>query len=158
MPEIPGLGRRGGGWVVLQFVLMAAVALGAAFGPSWPGAVERPFAVVGVLAALAGVVLGVASGRALGSSLTPFPRPSSSGRLVERGPYRVVRHPIYSAGALVFAGVSAVFSPLAMLVTAGLVLTWALKSGVEERFLLAAYPAYQGYASRVRYRLIPRLY
>lgn len=158
MPEIPSLGKRGGGWVVLQFALMAVVAVAAALGPRWPSAVARPLAVAGALLAVGGVLLGIAAGRALGSALTPFPRPSRSGRLVERGPYRHVRHPIYTAGILVFLGLSLALSPAALLPAAALAVTWALKSAVEERFLEAHYPEYAAYERRVRYRLLPRVY
>ena len=158
MPEIPSLGRRGGGWVALQFVLMAAVVIAAWLGPAWPGSVSTLLAVAGALAAGAGVVLGLASGRALGGALTPYPRPSGSGRLVERGPYRFVRHPIYSAGILLFGGVATMLSPLAFVPAAALALTWALKSAVEERFLLGHYPGYGTYASRVRWRLVPYVF
>ena len=158
MPEIPSLGRRGGGWVALQFALMAAVVIAAWLGPAWPGSVSTLLTVAGGLAAVAGVVLGLASGRALGGALTPYPRPSGSGRLVERGPYRVVRHPIYSAGILLFGGVATMLSPLALVPAAALALTWALKSAVEERFLLGHYPGYGSYTSRVRFRFVPYVY
>lgn len=158
MPEIPSLGRRGGGWVALQFALMAVIAAAAALGPRWPGFVARPLAVVGVLLVLGGVLLALAAGRALGRGLTPFPRPHRGASLVEHGPYRWVRHPIYSAGILAFGGVSAMFSPAALLATAALAVTWALKSAVEERFLVERYPAYAEYEERVRFRLVPRVY
>lgn len=144
--------------MVLQFVLMAAVVVAAWLGPAWPGSLSTALTVVGALAAVAGIALGLASGRALGGALTPYPRPSGSGRLVDRGPYRVVRHPIYSAGILLFGGVAAILSPLALVPAAALALTWALKSAVEERFLVSHYPGYGSYTSRVRFRLVPYVY
>jgi protein-S-isoprenylcysteine O-methyltransferase Ste14 len=137
---------------------MGVIALAAALGPSWPGPAARPLAVLGAALVVGGVLLGLAAGRALGAGLTPFPRPSRSGSLVERGPYRRVRHPIYTAGILVFAGVSAIFSPVALVATLALAVTWALKSAVEERFLSDHYPAYVEYRRRVRYRLVPYVY
>lgn len=143
---------------MIQFALMAAIAVAAVLGPRWPDAASRPLAVAGATLILAGVLLGIAAGRALGRGLTPFPRPARLGQLVERGPYRHVRHPIYTAGILVFAGISLAFSPVALLVTVALVVTWALKSAVEERFLDSHYPAYVEYERRVRYRLVPHVY
>jgi protein-S-isoprenylcysteine O-methyltransferase Ste14 len=137
---------------------MAAIVAAALLGPRWPAPVALPLAVVGVVAGVAGVAVGLAAGRALGGALTPFPRPARSGTLVEHGPYAVVRHPIYSAGLLLFGGVSLVFSPAALVGTVALALLWAAKSAVEERFLLARYPGYAEYASRVRHRLVPRVY
>jgi protein-S-isoprenylcysteine O-methyltransferase Ste14 len=158
VPEIPSLGARGGGWVAIQFVLMGVIVAAAVLGSPWPDAVALPLAVIGTALVVGGVLLGLASGRALGAGLTPFPRPSRSGSLVERGPYRRVRHPIYSAGILVFCGLSLILSPAALLASVALVVTWALKSAVEERFLCDHYPAYVEYERRVRWRLVPYVY
>ena len=42
--------------------------------------------------------------------------------------------------------------------TVVLVIVWALKAQVEERFLRAATSAYAAYCGRTRYRLIPFVY
>ena len=64
---------RGGGWVLGQVLLVAAILLSAALGPGVPGSVAVvAYALGGVLIAL-GVLLVVAGATALGSSLTPFP-------------------------------------------------------------------------------------
>lgn len=158
MVEIPSLGARGGGWVIVQFAVMAAVVVAALVGPAWPDAIGRPLAVAGAILALAGGTLAVVAARALGAGLTPFPRPSHGTRIVEGGPYRVVRHPIYAAGALFLVGLSLAFSPVALVLTAVLLVVWGLKARVEERFLLEALPGYGAYMERTRYRLVPRVY
>lgn len=155
MPDVPSLGRRGGGWVVLQFVLFAAAAAACAAGPRWPEGARAALVVAGVLASLAGAAVVVASARELGSALTPFPKPRPHGRLVETGPFRVVRHPIYAGGLVFLAGLSLVLSPLAFAPTAALAVLWALKARVEERFLREAFPGYAAYAERTRWRLVP---
>jgi protein-S-isoprenylcysteine O-methyltransferase Ste14 len=70
----------------------------------------------------------------------------------------VVRHPIYAAGALFLAGFSLAFSPAALALTAVLLVIWALKARVEERFLVREVEGYGAYAERVRYRLVPLVY
>lgn len=158
MPEIPPLGARGGGWVALQFALLGAIlALGVA-GPSWPDGARWWLKGAGVVLVFGGAALFAASVRALGSGLTPFPKPRDDGELAEDGPYRVVRHPLYSGGILVFAGISLALSPWALPGTVALAATWALKARVEERFLAAHFPAYAAYRARVRYRLCPFVY
>jgi protein-S-isoprenylcysteine O-methyltransferase Ste14 len=144
--------------VALQVLLMAVVLVLGAAGPNWPDSVHYVLGVVGVLMAASGGLLVVLAARSLRSGLTPFPAPSARGRLVERGPYSVVRHPVYLGGLLFFTGISLDASPLALVGTAALALTWALKADVEERFLLARYPAYAGYRERTRYRLVPYVY
>lgn len=158
MPEIPQLGRRGGGWVVIQFALIAVVVLAGVAGPGWPGTASGLRATAGIALAVAGAAVGVLSARALGASLTPFPHPSGEGSFVAHGPYRIVRHPIYLSGLLFLAGVSLWLSPLALAVTAALGVVWALKSRVEERFLLQHYPEYADYCERTTFRLVPFVY
>lgn len=158
MPEIPQLGRRGGGWVVLQFALIAVVVVAGVAGPEWPSTASGLRVAVGIALVVGGAVVGALSARALGPSLTPFPHPSGEASFVAHGPYRVVRHPIYFGGLLFLAGVSLLLSPWALGVTAALGILWALKSSVEERFLVEHYPQYADYCERTRFRLIPFVY
>jgi protein-S-isoprenylcysteine O-methyltransferase Ste14 len=156
--EVPQLGARGGGWVVIQFVLMAAILVLGVVGPGWPDGAGWWLKGAGALLVFAGALVFVAAGRALGSGLTPFPHPSSDSELVETGPYAVVRHPIYSGGILFAAGISLALSPWALAATALLAVVWALKARVEEQFLRESFPTYGDYCARVRYRLVPFVY
>jgi len=158
LADVPRLGERGGGWVVLQFVLMAAILVLGVAGPGWPDSAHWWLKGAGVLLVFAGAFVAVSAARALGSGLTPFPRPPAGGELVESGPYAVVRHPIYSGGILFAAGIALVLSPGALAGTAALTVLWALKLRVEESFLAARYPAYADYCARTRYRLVPFVY
>ena len=150
--------KRGGGWVFAQFALMALTVVAAVLGPRWPDAARPALGAAGVVLAIAGGVVAVWSARTLGRSLTPFPRPVAAGALVDRGAYAVVRHPIYSAGLLLFGGLALWTGAGALLLTGALAVLWALKAGVEERHLVATYPDYAAYRERVRYRLVPFVY
>lgn len=143
---------------MLQFALMAAIVVLGVAGPSWPDGARWWLKGAGALLVFAGAFVFVAAGRALGSGLTPFPRPPADGELVDTGPYAAVRHPIYSGGILLFAGVSLALSPWALAATGALAVVWALKARVEERFLMERDPAYADYRSRVRFRLVPFVY
>jgi len=156
--EIPQLGARGGGWVALQFALLAAVLGLGLLAPGWPDGARWWLKGAAVLLVLAGALVIARAGRALGSGLTPFPRPADGAELVESGPYAVVRHPVYSAGLLIAVGLSLALSPWALLATAVLAVLWAMKASVEERFLRERYPGYGAYCERTRYRLVPYLY
>ncbi len=137
---------------------MAAIVVVGVAGPDWPDDARGWFKGVGAVLVFGGTVVFVSAARALGSGLTPFPRPGDTAELVETGPYAVVRHPIYSGGMLFFAGVSLALSPAALVGTGVLALVWALKAQVEERFLRAENPAYADYSTRTRYRLVPFVY
>ena len=90
------------------------------------------------------------SARALGKSMTPYPRPRETGELVEKGPYRFVRHPIYAAGLLFFLGVGLSSSVPATLGALALGTLWWRKAAVEEAHLVAQFPEYEDYRRRVR--------
>ena len=157
MPGSSGSGR-GGGWVVVQFVLMAVtVALG--FVPvEWPGGLDRPLDWAGAVCAILGANLVYLSARELGRSLTPFPKPSERGELVTGGPYRLARHPIYGGGILLFLGWALFSAPPALAGVLALAVLWDAKARFEESLLAERYPGYDDYRRRTRRRLVPFLY
>jgi len=79
--------------------------------------------------------------------------------VVDTGPYRIVRHPMYSGGVLLFVGM-----PLWLQSSAGALLAvvliglFVLRIAIEEGLLRRELPGYAAYAERVRYRLIPFLW
>ena len=99
---------------MLQFVLMAAI-VGAVI--AWPDRDSTWRSALGALLFLSGTLVVILAARALGSSMTPFPRPARGGQLVDDGPYAFVRHPVYSGGILVFGGIPLALSPWALVGT-----------------------------------------
>ena len=158
MPDVPSLGARGGGWVALQFALLAAIIVLGLVAPGWPDGARWWLKGAAVLLVFGGAWVVAMAGRALGAGFTPFPKPADDGELVEEGLYRVVRHPVYTGGILFAAGIALALSPWALAVTAVLAVVWALKASVEERLLLARYPHYAEYRERTRHRLVPYVY
>ena len=83
-PDMRGR-RRGGGWVWLQFAVMAAL-LGVGFlPPEWPNGAQRILSIVGLVLVVAGGGIAVWAARLLGRGFTPYPRPLASGELIDRG-------------------------------------------------------------------------
>lgn len=148
-------GARGGGWVLAQLILLAAVGLAPRSVAGLPPLPEwlRP---AGLLLCLAGAIVGLIGARQLGRSLTAFPRPREGGELVQTGLYSVVRHPIYLGVLLAGLG-----WPLLRGSAVGLALGVALgvfldqKARREERWLERQYPGYAAYRERVRGRIMP---
>jgi protein-S-isoprenylcysteine O-methyltransferase Ste14 len=156
--RIPALGSRGEGWVVIQSLLIVAI-VGCGFvGVYWPGSVESYLTIVGILLVVAGAAVVLTGALTLGRSFTHFPRPRSSGRLHQRGIYRLVRHPVYGGVLLLALGWSLAEAPLALVPTALLALVFDLKSRREEIWLRERYPEYAAYAERTHSRFIPFVY
>jgi len=104
---------------------------------------------------LAGALVTVWAVVALGRSFGLFPADRG---LVTGGPYRLVRHPMYLAQALTGLGVCLAGGPAALSwnwpLWGAFVLVQAVRAVREER-VLRPDPAYQSYAARVRWRLLP---
>jgi protein-S-isoprenylcysteine O-methyltransferase Ste14 len=156
--RLPALGPRGEGWVILQFVLLALVAVAGAAGPAWDGAARMVTTALGAVLMALGLVLAFRGIVDLREALTPLPHPRDGASLVDTGSYRLVRHPIYGGiviGATGYGLVTA--SPLAIVGAAALLGFFRLKSAREEVWLEQRYPGYPAYRLRTR-RMIPFLY
>jgi protein-S-isoprenylcysteine O-methyltransferase Ste14 len=77
-------------------------------------------------------------------------------RVIDTGPYAVVRHPMYSGALVLVTGVPlSLGSPVGLVTVVPLVaiLVWRLLD--EERYLVARLPGYASYRDKTRHRLIP---
>jgi protein-S-isoprenylcysteine O-methyltransferase Ste14 len=156
---LPELGIRGGGWVVGQFVLLAAIALSALVGVGWSGLLEVVAIVAGIALMVLGGLLVVLGGVQLGSSLTPFPAPRAGGELSAGGLYALARHPMYGGGILVALGWSILFgSVVGVILTVVLAVFFELKARREEAWLLDHYPGYAAYRQETPRKLLPWIY
>lgn len=156
--RIPALGPRGEGWAVAQSALAVVIILAGIAGPGWSSTASSSRVVAGIAIGIAGWALLVAGVVGLGSSLTPFPKPSERSTLRVGGAYRLVRHPIYGGLMLVTIGWSLTSSPLALLATAFLAVLLELKARHEESMLVLRFPEYEAYRRRVRWRFVPRVH
>jgi protein-S-isoprenylcysteine O-methyltransferase Ste14 len=114
-------------------------------------------AVIGVVLFVCGIALAVWArlhlGRNWGMPMTQRAEPE----LVTSGPYRFVRHPIYSGLLIAMLGTVLVNSLLGLIVVAALVAYFYYCGTVEERNLATTFPeAYPAYRSRTK-MLIPFL-
>jgi protein-S-isoprenylcysteine O-methyltransferase Ste14 len=156
MRDLPSLGPRGEGWVLVQGILLVLVAAaGWSLGPDWSGAVRLAGIVVGIALIASGIVLAVRGVADLGRAMTPLPRPREDAALVETGAYALVRHPIYGGLILAAFGWAIVQASIgAIILATALAIFFRLKSMREERWLELRHPQYAGYRARTR-RFIP---
>ena len=152
------IGSRGEWLVVAQVALIGLVFLGprkVVGQPAWPFPFRQACPVVGGVLMILGGALLVAGLVRLGRGLTPLPYPKDDARLVQTGPFALVRHPMYGGGLVLALG-------WAVYVQGWLTLGYVLalfvfldaKSRREERWLAERFPEYPAYQRRVR-KLIP---
>ena len=144
------LGRR---LVALQFALMGALGLLALAGLRTPptGAMAA-LAVAGVALTFVLAAWTLAANRPGNFNIHPSPR--DGGRLVTRGPYRWIRHPMYTtvlvAGAVAVLLSDRAWLGLAALCWAALVAVLAAKARLEEAWMTEVHPAYADYRRHTR--------
>jgi len=80
-------------------------------------------------------------------------------RVITSGPYRFVRHPMYTGAILLYVATPLVLGSLwALVIGATIVLAFFSRTVLEDRTLRAELPGYEEYAGRTRYRLIPGIW
>lgn len=130
------VGKRGEVYFLAQGALIVSILLGGV-----PVVGEPLQAVLGPLLLLSGLLVGVLSVVDLGSdSLSPFPKPPTSGSLKTTGVYAQMRHPMYTALMTVMLGLSLVTNSAdRLLLTGFLYYLLEVKSDKEEIFLNEQY-------------------
>jgi protein-S-isoprenylcysteine O-methyltransferase Ste14 len=84
---------------------------------------------------------------------------ASEQRVIDTGPYAIVRHPMYAGALVLVAGIPMALGSLVGLATLPpfvAVILWRLLD--EERFLVDHLPGYTAYRERTRYRIVPRIW
>jgi protein-S-isoprenylcysteine O-methyltransferase Ste14 len=115
---------------------------------------------VGLSAIISGSLLRRHCWRMLGPSFTGVVIVKPDQAVVDRGAYRYVRHPSYTAGAIMFLGIGlALANWISLAVLLGAVsIVYGYRVGVEERALVAVIgDPYRRYMSRTK-RFLPFLF
>ena len=139
-------------FVIVQTILLALL-LGTFLWNGGPVLVERGEWAVwcGRALAVAGIALALGAGVSLGASTRITPRPGDGAVLVERGVYRLLRHPMYTSAWLVSTALVLMHPRLFVALTgAAVIVFYMIKERYEEGLLLAHYPGYATYRARTR--------
>ena len=109
----------------------------------------------GIAVCSAGVAFAIWARHTLGRNWSGNPTIKEGHELVERGPYRLVRHPIYTGIYMSYVALALQsFTPMNALIFAAGIALFVIKSFVEEGFL-SHDPQYVAYMARVRWRWLP---
>jgi len=150
--------RRATVYVILQGVLIVLFALAVFFdrGPALASPVVVRWA--GAALAAAGLIMMAAALATMGRVMQVSPMPKDEGRLITRGVYRRLRHPMYTAIILIVLGI-ALRQPSLLVAAAGAALAALLltKARFEESLLLERYPDYAEYRRHTWGVIMPRL-
>lgn len=114
---------------------------------------------VGLVLQAGGLALRTWSMRVLGSSYTRTLRTDDDQRVVDSGPYRLVRHPGYSGSLLTWTGFGLTSRSLPVILIVGALLGRAYRRRIvaEEQLLRRDLPGYAEYCGRTK-RLVPHIW
>ena len=154
-----GGGRRAntGAEMGLRLLMVAGAYLSVRYGYALQpfGAYTERVAIAGALICFLGLQFGiwarVTLGRSWGMPMTLHDNPE----LVTAGPYQLVRHPIYTALAVMFIGTSLVF-PFMVVPSLIMIVYCTLAARREERDMEQRFPAYADYKRRSKF-IVPFL-
>jgi protein-S-isoprenylcysteine O-methyltransferase Ste14 len=146
-------------------LILAAAALMFAPEPYLPAVLKSPLGLrastavaVGLAATALGVGFAMWARLRLGSNWSAAVTVKEGHSLIRTGPYRFVRHPMYSGFLLGFAGTALASDQLRAVPALALVLIGRIyKSRVEEAQLAVTFPDYQQYRRKTA-ALIPFIY
>ncbi|GMQ93228.1 MAG: hypothetical protein BMS9Abin12_0705 [Acidimicrobiia bacterium] len=149
--------ERGIGWVIAQGAIIVFFLLAVVFGDTVQDVPGLIFAqIMGLVVAVLGAAVSVWALLAHGWQVSPFPKPVDGAQLVDTGPYRYVRHPMYSGVVIFTLGVGLAYAnPVALLSSVTFLVFFMAKTGREEEMLVERVPGYRAYRSVVPWRIIP---
>ena len=79
--------------------------------------------------------------------------------VVDRGPYRILRHPGYAGDLVSWIAIPFFFSSLWVAIPCLVVIiAYIVRTALEDRTLHEELPGYRDYAGKVRYRLLPGIW
>lgn len=136
-------------------VLVSSQAIGMAMA-IWPSGV---YWLPGLLVFLSGIILGIwVIYFNKPGNFSIYPEPVNHAELIISGPYKYLRHPMYSALLLIIFGITSINGNIVNIMGAVMIFTVVLfKMPREERYLTNKYDNYKNYCLKTK-RIIPGIW
>jgi|SRR5674476_220225 len=135
--------------LLLMALALVGLVFRGAFFPSQP---------VAIIAQVTAVALMVWARLTFGQRSFHAAANPSAGGLVTTGPYRFIRHPIYTAACLFgWSGIPAHWSWINVMLGALLIVSAVGRMLCEERLIIEIYPEYRDYAQATK-RMVPYIF
>ena len=144
---------------VFSFALIGMIMLGS-LGIFQILFIQNLFMVlIGMLLAISSILGMFACRRYLGKYWTAEINLAESHQIIDTGPYRIVRHPIYTFAILMYIGLGLVFLTFwTAILVGGIMTAYILKTNDEDAYLQQNLTGYRAYVLHTRYRLVPGLW
>ena len=156
VPHWDRLIARGNRILLTMFVATAALDAGR-FGWSAVPMIVRAIGTAAVVAAI-GVIYWCAAANRFLSARSRI-QSERGHTVVQHGPYRFVRHPLYASRIVLIIGTALTLGSWIALVPAALIaVLLILRTSLEDRMLTTELPGYREYAAHVPERLVPGLW
>jgi protein-S-isoprenylcysteine O-methyltransferase Ste14 len=138
-----------------RLAAMATMAFGIAFFLVPAAQLSAGTKIAATVLTLGGLCMSVYVLSWLGRSFSILPEARS---LITRGPYAIVRHPLYAAEAITLLGIAIQYrQPASALLAIAVVAGQIARMGYEESVLSRTFPDYAAYRART-FRVIPFVY
>lgn len=103
-------------------------------------------------------LVGLWSALLLNKNFSVLPVPGKNAVLIKSGPYKYIRHPMYTIVILLgLIWITGKFSVINLIVWLGLILVFIIKLNYEEKLLSSKFSEYKNYLSTSK-KLIPFIY
>jgi protein-S-isoprenylcysteine O-methyltransferase Ste14 len=149
--------ERGTGWVVGQGAIFIFFLIAVVFGDTVedvPGLILAQ--IIGLIMGISGAAISAWALLQHGWQVSPFPKPVDGAHLVASGPYRYVRHPMYTGIVIFTLGVGLAYAnPAVLLSSVTFLVFFMAKTGREEEMLVDNVDGYRSYRTSVPWRIIP---
>ncbi len=126
--------------------------------PAIDFAIDTWLQYTGLVIAIAGLLIIIAAMVSLNKNISPFPSPRQQAVLITNGPFKYMRHPIYTGILMMTSGLGLYTENISrLLIFLLLLVLFMLKARYEETLLIKKFPAYMDYKKKAG-MFLPKFY